>query len=534
LRTFFSAFLLITLLLSADASDNIITDPASEASESDSMIQITWFDLAFVNFFPLQGTRFADFSDMNLGAEVRLNYMLFNIKPLWISTSFLVDWNKTNSKRLDSIIDIAASIGAGWRFPMFDKFFLTPKLSYGFMVHSAYGDYYNDPDIYPGDSRAGTKANYLFSDQYMHYEAEFAYDISSESRDFECEVFFSPSFIHFIEKVRQGYEYGYMVGTRVKVDTFFSRKKKETKKIIPSIIAGKVIDAETLNVLNGTVPVITGGEYKNAELSIGETFAFNVEPGEGYSLKAEREGYNPITYEIKGETIYPGKKNSVILAMKPSRIWGLIDYIHEKGTDEPIEGVNVIITDSNGKIQEVATGKNGEFRMEVPPETDYSMIMKKKGYFTIRGEFTTKKKNPGWYKVMNVMATEFQKSVVGATMEFGNINYDPSSAVIRPDGIPSMDRMVQFLLDNSNIVVELGSHTDTRGSHAVADDLSQRRAQSAMEYLIKKGISTSRISAKGYGKRKLKNHCSDGVKCSAAELQANRRTELTVKEILSK
>ncbi len=531
LNTLLSLFLLIALLTAEAASEE--AKPVTDAVETGTgkIIQITWIDLAFVNFIPVPGTRFADFSDYNYGFETRLNFMVFDVKPLWIYAGFMVDWNKTNSNRLDTITDYSGSIGGGWRFTLFDRIFFTPKLSYGFMVHSAYGDYYNDPSIYPGDTRAGTKKDYLFSDQYMHYELEFAYDISPESRSIECEVFISPSFIHFLEKQRQGYEYGYMIGTRVKVNSLFGGKKKEMKKTVSSILAGNVIDEETKKVLKDTIPVISGGDSESAVLSAGETFAFSVEAGADYTLKAEKAGYNPALYEVSGKTLFPGKKSSVVLVMKPSRVWGLLDRIHEKDSNEPIKGVDINITDSTGKILDVSTDKNGEFRMEVPPETDYKMIMKKKGYFTIRGEFTTKGKKPGWYEIMNLMTTAFQKSVVGATIEFGNINYDPSSAVIRPDGIPSMDRMVQFLLDNPAISVELGSHTDTRGTHEIADALSQRRAESAMEYLIKKGIPAKRITSKGYGKRKLKNHCSDGVVCSGAEHQVNRRTELRVTEI---
>jgi len=532
LLVFFSALVLFLSFPHFSEAQNQAQLPVKEEqTESPEVIKITWIDLAFVNFFPLPGTRFDDFSDMNFGAETRINFMVFDIKPLWVFAGFMVDWNKTNSNRLDRIIDIAGSLGAGWRFPLIDRFYLTPKLSYGIMVHAAYGDYYNDPDIYPGDPRAGTKKNYLFSDQYMHYEAEFAYDLTPDLKNTQCEVFISPSFIHFIEEVRQGYEYGYMIGTRIKADTFFSAKLSGVNEVSPSILAGKVIDQETKKILSGAVSSISGGDSDKAELSEGETFAYSVAAGTDYNLKASHEGYTPAEYKVNGKSLLPGKKNSVVIELKVARVWGILDRIHEKDSNEPIKGVAINITDSTGKVLDVATDRDGKFSMEVLPDTDFKMIMKKKGYFTIRGEFTTKGKKPGWYEIMNLMTTDFQKSVVGATIEFGNINYDPSSANIRPDGMPGMDKMAQFLMDNPLISVELGSHTDTRGTHEVADALSQRRAESAMAYLIKKGIAPNRITSKGYGKRKLKNRCSDGVVCSGAEHQVNRRTELRVTEI---
>lgn len=76
--------------------------------------------------------------------------------------------------------------------------------------------------------------------------------------------------------------------------------------------------------------------------------------------------------------------------------------------------------------------------------------------------------------------------------------------------------------------VELGSHTDSRGSDSYNQKLSQNRAQSAVDYITSRGISSARISAKGYGESVLLNKCADGVPCSDQEQQVNRRTEFKV------
>ena len=79
-----------------------------------------------------------------------------------------------------------------------------------------------------------------------------------------------------------------------------------------------------------------------------------------------------------------------------------------------------------------------------------------------------------------------------------------------------------------NIKVELSAHTDSRGSSRDNLNLSQRRAQSCVNYLIKKGIPKGNIVAKGYGEEKLVNGCKDNVECTEEEHQANRRTEIKV------
>ena len=71
----------------------------------------------------------------------------------------------------------------------------------------------------------------------------------------------------------------------------------------------------------------------------------------------------------------------------------------------------------------------------------------------------------------------------------------------------------------------MGSHTDSRGSTASNQSLSERRSKSVVEYLSQKGIKTSRMIAVGYGESRLLNNCSDGVKCSESEHYKNRRTE---------
>ena len=84
--------------------------------------------------------------------------------------------------------------------------------------------------------------------------------------------------------------------------------------------------------------------------------------------------------------------------------------------------------------------------------------------------------------------------------------------------------------DNPTIKVELGSHTDSRGSYDYNKSLSQKRANSAAKYIQKKIKDPSRITFNGYGESKLLNKCSDNVNCSELEHQENRRTEFLIKK----
>jgi outer membrane protein OmpA-like peptidoglycan-associated protein/tetratricopeptide (TPR) repeat protein len=113
-----------------------------------------------------------------------------------------------------------------------------------------------------------------------------------------------------------------------------------------------------------------------------------------------------------------------------------------------------------------------------------------------------------------------------------NIYYDFDKWNIRADASVELDKVVAFLNENPDIIVELGSHTDSRGSFKYNERLSERRAQSAVEYIVLNGISNKRITAKGYGEYQLVNRCSDGVKCSDEEHQDNRRTEVKITGVI--
>ena len=90
------------------------------------------------------------------------------------------------------------------------------------------------------------------------------------------------------------------------------------------------------------------------------------------------------------------------------------------------------------------------------------------------------------------------------------------------------NRLLALMRERPNIRIELNSHTDSRGGAASNQALSERRAQSVVNYLVGKGINRSRLVARGFGESRLKNRCADGTTCSESEHAVNRRTEFRV------
>ena len=110
-----------------------------------------------------------------------------------------------------------------------------------------------------------------------------------------------------------------------------------------------------------------------------------------------------------------------------------------------------------------------------------------------------------------------------------NIYYDFDAFYIREEAAVELDSLAGLLKDNPQLIkIEIGSHTDSRGSYAYNEKLSQKRAESCVKYLLSKGIDATRLEAKGYGESELANRCHDGVECTEEQHQRNRRTTFKV------
>jgi len=110
------------------------------------------------------------------------------------------------------------------------------------------------------------------------------------------------------------------------------------------------------------------------------------------------------------------------------------------------------------------------------------------------------------------------------------ILFDLGRSEIRQDAALILDKAGDFLKKNKTIKIEIQSHTDAQSSEGYNQRLSESRAKSTYEYLVRLGVDASRMSFKGYGERKLVNDCRNWKLCSKEENQKNRRTVLVVVE----
>ncbi|ARS37116.1 OmpA family protein [Pontibacter actiniarum] len=195
----------------------------------------------------------------------------------------------------------------------------------------------------------------------------------------------------------------------------------------------------------------------------------------------------------------------------------------------------VALQNEAGKqLRTTTTDANGQFSFPLDSASTYFLVAEKPGFFTARQRVSTVGKMPA----QTALADEVNEVRLNATLVLNeivkekaivleNIFYDFDKANIRPDAAQELDKLVQILKDNPGISIELSSHTDARGSEAYNQDLSQRRAESAVEYIISQGIDRSRITARGYGESRpvVRNAKTE------EEHQRNRRTEFKVVRI---
>lgn len=176
----------------------------------------------------------------------------------------------------------------------------------------------------------------------------------------------------------------------------------------------------------------------------------------------------------------------------------------------------------------------GRVRFTMSPDEDYTIIASKGGYFSKSIPYSTKGKTPDpktlIQDVTNVTLDTtiiLDQLILEKAIVLDNIYYDLDKAEIRTDASPELDKLVKILKDNPSIRIELSSHTDSRSSESYNLSLSQRRAQSAVDYMVSQGIARERLVAKGYGETQL--IIKDAK--TEEEHQVNRRTEFKVIEI---
>ena len=276
------------------------------------------------------------------------------------------------------------------------------------------------------------------------------------------------------------------------------------------IFASKIFDNTVSTPLNLEEPVN----------SIEDDFAFIIDDDK------DRGFYSSNRDEGKGDDdIYSFLASPGLHIHCAQEIAGVV---RSEATGEPIPGATIELRDENGEVLEttVASGQDASFRFTTTLcDTGYIVLGMNKGFLNDEKAVRTVNDIDSEALVVNL---NLPAQFVSNKVNINTIYFDFDKFNIRKDAAKELDKVVQVMNEYPELMIEAGSHTDSRGPDKYNMKLSEKRAKATVDYIVSKGIDAGRITYQGYGETQLVNGCSNGKKCSREEHQLNRRTEFKI------
>jgi outer membrane protein OmpA-like peptidoglycan-associated protein len=208
--------------------------------------------------------------------------------------------------------------------------------------------------------------------------------------------------------------------------------------------------------------------------------------------------------------------------------------VYDKINNTPVPNAMVNLLDTNGDtIKTIKTNGNGQYSIYIDREANYIAKVTKPDFEDNTHRITSK----GLDRTIKNITSDFSMDIkadedetIPLLSELKPIYYDYNSSKIRHEAALKLDKIVDLMLYTyPKMTIKIESYSDSRGSASYNYKLSEKRAHTAYKYLVDKGVSPSQITAyKGYGEAKLANDCDDSIRCSEAQHQLNRRTQIIV------
>jgi len=266
-------------------------------------------------------------------------------------------------------------------------------------------------------------------------------------------------------------------------------------------------------------------------------YSFSVEADKDFLLTAEKDDYfdgeNKATSKTKSDVIYAD------LELEKDPGIALRALVTDKKTKTALDSVKIVITDNlTGKqfLSKTTTLSGEAFKgiagKRIGERLSYNINLSRPGYFPKTVTFNTEIKNPGIINVHNNLDLSMDKEVADLAdlIEINPIKFDLNKYNIRPDAEVELDKIVSVMNKYPKMVVELGSHTDCRGSARYNEKLSDNRAKSSATYIRSKITNPENISGKGYGENRILNGCEcEGSKKSTQKPNIRRTEEQNLK-----
>ncbi len=304
------------------------------------------------------------------------------------------------------------------------------------------------------------------------------------------------------------------------------KKARFDKKVL-------VYDSKTLDVIPDAIVSINGsygdGVVDTRRMLTNEKgiVIHNVSPNDPYNYVASKKTYLQYSVSVPYDELMktPDEPYRIPLTKAPCKV---VEYtVINRFTKEILPNAQVKMTNlSTKEVTNYTSGPDGKFNACILCDTEFELVTSKDGFIS---NTTIISGLPCDTNPVAAGTIPLDPATIPQVITLKNIYYDFDKYNIRHDAELELDWVVYLLRTYPSMELELGSHTDSRGSFAYNDKLSSNRAKSAVKYIINKGrFAKTRITAKGYGENVLTNKCKDGVQCTEPEHQLNRRTEIKV------
>ncbi len=309
----------------------------------------------------------------------------------------------------------------------------------------------------------------------------------------------------------------------------------------PYQVKGKITDQKDGSPLAGaqvTLSSETGKPLTTTTAKDG-SYIFAVHPDMQYQIQAQQPEYLENRAAVLTTSTQLETEWEVNLSLLKKHGFSLFGIIAERQSGQAIQAVQLTLIDNmTGKtVLETTTDPQGAFEYvledkKLKDRISYQLKLSKAGYLSKTTTINSQLTQPGRINLNDILQVSLDKievgTDIGSLIDIQPIYFDLGKSTIRPDAAKELNKIVKIMQENPNIAIELGSHTDARGSAASNLQLSDQRATASAAYIISQGIHRDRIIGKGYGESVIINSCADGIKCTEEEHQKNRRTEFTV------
>lgn len=206
-------------------------------------------------------------------------------------------------------------------------------------------------------------------------------------------------------------------------------------------------------------------------------------------------------------------------------VFNVAGIVFDDSTRNPLANSDIkLLNPDDSTYQSVTTDSKGQYSFKLKENAAYQLLVSRRDYFGNSAEVSTKNQPVSKNFTIDIPL----KPVPLEEITLEDILYDLDSDKLRDTSKTKLMKLVGILKTSPNLRIGINSHTDSRGSDEYNLDLSQRRAQSVVNYLIEQGIEKERLTAQGFGETKLLNRCANGVQCTEEEHQINRRTTFKV------